>query len=121
MAKQLQTQGECAFCGRASTRGGMARHLRACAKPREVIEAAGHKPGRERPFIHLQVQDKWSSQFWLHLEMDGSATLDDLDAYLRTIWLECCDHLSQFSVGGGAGTRGTGTSGRRTCSSLAWN
>jgi hypothetical protein len=23
--------------------------------------------------------------------------LDDLDHYLRAIWLECCDHLSQFS------------------------
>jgi len=26
--------------------------------------------------------------------------LNDLDRYLRAIWLECCGHLSQFSVGG---------------------
>ena len=32
--------------------------------------------------------------------MRGSATLADLDHYLRAIWLECCGHLSRFSVGG---------------------
>lgn len=99
----IKTQGECAYCGKSSTRGGMARHLRTCAKRKEVVRAADLKPGKSRPFIHLQVRDKWSGEFWLHLEMDGSATLDDLDAYLRTIWLECCEHLSQFSVGGWRG------------------
>ena len=32
--------------------------------------------------------------------MCGSATLEELDHYLRTIWLECCGHLSQFTIGG---------------------
>ncbi|HEY0739028.1 MAG TPA: hypothetical protein VGD69_29180 [Herpetosiphonaceae bacterium] len=49
---------------------------------------------------HLQVQDAWNGDFWLHLEMDGMARLIDLDTYLRAIWLECCGHLSQFSIGG---------------------
>ena len=35
--------------------------------------------------------------------MKGSAKLADLDSYLRAIWLECCGHLSQFSVGGWQG------------------
>jgi hypothetical protein len=35
--------------------------------------------------------------------MRGSATLTDLDRYLRAIWLECCGHLSQFSIGGWRG------------------
>ncbi|MET0395323.1 MAG: hypothetical protein ABW277_00720 [Longimicrobiaceae bacterium] len=97
--RPIKTQGECAYCGKVSTRTGMARHLRTCAKRKEVLRAADLEPGKSRPFIHLQVQDSWSGEYWLHLEMDGSATLDDLDAYLRTIWLECCDHLSQFAVG----------------------
>ncbi len=33
--------------------------------------------------------------------MRGSKTLQDLDTYLRAIWLECCGHMSQFSLGGG--------------------
>jgi len=35
--------------------------------------------------------------------MRGSATLKDLDGYLRAIWLECCGHLSRFSSGGWQG------------------
>jgi len=35
--------------------------------------------------------------------MRGSAPLEKLDAYLRSIWLECCGHLSQFTVGGWGG------------------
>jgi hypothetical protein len=30
-------------------------------------------------------------------------TLKDLDRYLRGIWLECCGHMSQFSIGGWGG------------------
>ena len=38
--------------------------------------------------------------YWLHLETQGSATLEDLDHYLRVIWLECCGHLSSFAMQG---------------------
>ncbi len=48
---------------------------------------------------HLQVRNAYISDFWLHLEMNGRATLKELDQYLRAIWLECCGHISQFSVG----------------------
>ncbi len=43
------------------------------------------------------MEDLASNDFWLHLEMRGSATLEDLDDYLRAIWLECCGHMSQFT------------------------
>jgi hypothetical protein len=36
--------------------------------------------------------------------MRGSASLEDLDEYLRAVWLECCDHLSQFNLGGWRGS-----------------
>lgn len=29
--------------------------------------------------------------------MRGSSSLKQLDQYLRTIWLECCDHLSEYT------------------------
>ena len=60
----------------------------------------------DNPFMlyHLQVRDAYLPDFWLHLEMIGSATLADLDRYLRAIWLECCGHLSRFSIGGWSGS-----------------
>ena len=103
MAQSRHPRGKCVFCGREMTRGGLARHLPACPQRRAAIEEANKKSGKKEELYHLQVQDAWGGDYWLHLEMDGSATLGHLDHYLREIWLECCGHLSQFSVGGWAG------------------
>lgn len=91
------TKGICQFCGRKMTRGGMARHLRACPEREKAIEEANQKRGKEQKLYHLQIQDAWGGAYWLHLEMQGKATLQDLDRYLRAIWLECCGHLSEFT------------------------
>ncbi len=99
MAKGKQSRGACAFCGREMTRGGFYRHLPACPKRDAAIEAAGEKRRPERLY-HLVVEDTYSNVFWLHLEVRGSAKLEDLDRYLRAIWLECCGHLSAFFMGG---------------------
>ncbi len=94
-----QTRGACAFCSKEMTRGGLARHLRACAKRQEAqVEAEKSRRHRQKLY-HLLVHDTWSGVYWLRLEMRGDATLKDLDFYLREIWLECCGHLSQFEIG----------------------
>ena len=38
--------------------------------------------------------------YWLHIEMNAMATLAELDQFLRDIWLECCGHLSEFTING---------------------
>jgi hypothetical protein len=85
------------------SKGGLAQHVGSCPARREAIEVANQKQGRRQPLYHLRVQDAWGGYYWLHLEMNASAKLADLDYYLRAIWLECCGHLSQFSVGGWRG------------------
>ena len=100
MARKQQTRGKCVFCDREMTRGGLARHLRTCPERHEAINAVNQASGEEQPLYHLQVQDAWGGDYWLHLEMKGTATLKDLDYYLRAIWLECCGHMSRFSIGG---------------------
>jgi hypothetical protein len=99
MANGKQSTGSCVYCGKEMTRGGLARHLRSCAQRQQAIAAANAKRGQDQTLYHLQVQDAWSSAYWLHLEMRGNATLKDLDYYLREIWLECCGHLSAFEIG----------------------
>lgn len=96
MARRKQTRGECVFCGKEMTRGGLARHLKTCEERLAAQERAKERP---QTLYHLQVQDAWGGVYWLHLEMRGDATLNDLDEYLRAIWLECCGHLSAFTIG----------------------
>jgi len=100
MSSRKQSRGECVFCGREMTKVGLGRHLKSCAQRQEAIKAA---ESNEQRLYHLQIQDSWSPDFWLHLEAKGTATLQNLDHYLRAIWLECCGHLSQFSIGGWRG------------------
>ncbi|HEX5692897.1 MAG TPA: hypothetical protein VFX76_22955, partial [Roseiflexaceae bacterium] len=62
------------------------------------------KPGKpQEELFYLRMQDAWQGDFWLDVEARGAATLKQIDSYLRAIWLECCGHLSQFSVGGWSG------------------
>ena len=68
-----------------------------------VIAQAERRKARREKLYHLRVQDAWGGDFWLELEMRGAATLKDLDHYLRVIWLECCGHMSRFSIGGWKG------------------
>ena len=79
--------------------GGLSRHLRACAERRAAGERAEGGGGTPQRLLHLLVRDAHGCGCWLHLEMNGQATLWDLDWYLRRIWLDCCGHMSGFRIG----------------------
>ncbi len=97
MARRPQSQGTCLFCGREMAKGGLSRHLPACSEREQAIAKAEESGRPQEELYHLRVQDTWDGVFWLDLEMRGSATLKDLDRYLRAIWLECCGHMSEFA------------------------
>ncbi|NUQ39225.1 MAG: hypothetical protein HUU23_15855 [Caldilineales bacterium] len=105
MSRNPQSRGTCVFCGQELSKAGITRHLTTCAQRQTAIAAAASKPGRSVTLYQLQVLDRTPGYspndpnlFWLHLEIKGNATLEDLDYYLRAIWLECCGHLSAFEI-----------------------
>jgi hypothetical protein len=100
MSQGNPLRGNCIFCGRDFTRGGMVRHLKACSNRAEASATADAGRGKAQRIFHLQVQDAWGGDYWLHLEMNGATTMASLDGYLREIWLECCGHLSTYYIGG---------------------
>ena len=103
MPRGKQSKGECTSCGQEITKSGVTKHLSACPKHQAILQKAERQRVGSEVLYHLRVQDAWRNEFWLDLAMRGSATLKDLDDYLRAIWLECCGHLSRFSVGGWRG------------------
>lgn len=98
MAGKKQSKGNCAFCDKELSKGGMTKHLASCKARKSAIEKAAEKKSKAETLYHLRVQDAYRADFWLNLEMRGSKKLADLDNYLRAIWLECCGHLSEFSL-----------------------
>lgn len=96
MAKRRVPYGKCFFCGQAFAKNAITRHLASCPARQETIAKESGKPAQ---LFHLLAEGRYDPQYWLHLEIPASHTLGDLDDYLRSIWLECCGHLSAFTIG----------------------
>ncbi len=78
----------------------MSRHLAACEKRQAAIKRESQDTkAKKGKLFHLQVEGTYAPMYWMHIEMPASATLAQLDTFLRDIWLECCGHLSQFKIG----------------------
>lgn len=103
MSRKPQSRGRCQYCGEETAKSGMSRHLEKCGKRAQTIRSAEAGKQPEERLWHIRVEDAYARDFWLDLEMRGSAALEKLDVYLRSIWLECCGHLSKFTVGGWGG------------------
>lgn len=103
MPRRPENPGICAFCGETVTKRGASKHPDKCPKWQKSLEAAAASNRSVETLWHLRVQDAYDKDFWLDLEMSGSASLEKLDSYLRFIWLECCGHLSEFTIGGWGG------------------
>lgn len=80
----------CRACGYTGTKASMTKHQATC-------QARQQRGGKAREVFRLRVSGR--GPYWLDIEAAANATLDDIDQFLRGIWLECCGHLSEFSIG----------------------
>jgi len=90
----MTSTGTCNLCGGAFGKAAMTRHLKACQE-KQARPAEG---GKSQKTFWVTASGEWNPEYWLHLEMPASAKLEDLDAFLRDTWLECCGHLSAFTI-----------------------
>ena len=95
----IQSRGQCVFCKKSYAKGGMTRHLQACKARVKAQETLTGKTKSIRSF-HLVAEGLYTPEYWLHLELPATITLEAFDQFLRYIWLECCGHLSAFEIGG---------------------
>jgi len=89
---RLANDGKCGLCGHITAKTQMSRHLASCAPARDG------KGQRDR-FVQLRLEAAGDSRYWLQVEARQDATLKQLDALLRRVWLECCGHMSAFHLG----------------------
>jgi hypothetical protein len=71
----------------------MTRHLASCAPTHDV------KEDEPEPVFRLHVEAAGDPLYWLDVEIKAEARLRVLDRFLRDVWLECCGHLSAFTIG----------------------
>jgi hypothetical protein len=85
-------RGICLLCGHEGTKASLAKHLVSCPAKYDLPNLKSEK------LFRLHVEDLDVGLFWLDVEIKQSATLQELDQFLRDIWLECCGHLSAFDI-----------------------
>jgi hypothetical protein len=78
----------------------MTQHLKTCglAGPKRAAATAPAKlPNRS---FHLFIDVRHAPDYWLHLAVPADESLGSVDYFLRKIWVECCEHLSAFTIEG---------------------
>ena len=84
--------GTCVKCNARITKAAALNHLRDCIPL--------NPPDTSRESFVLRINDRDVYRYWMYVKISGSATLLDLDSFLRDEWLECCGHLSMFDIDG---------------------
>ncbi len=46
----------------------------------------------------LKIFSPDQPEYWLFVELSDNCLLSDLDSFLQDKWLECCGHLSSFTI-----------------------
>lgn len=94
MKEQIKSEGKCFFCGKTFTMAGINRHLAAHLQEK----AASGAPGKSF-LLKVETTKRWgATPYFLSLWMDGETEMQELDSFLRKIWLECCRHRSEFRI-----------------------
>jgi hypothetical protein len=83
MPRSPENRGTCAYCGEVTTKRGVIKHLEKCSKRIEALQSTEASSRPTETLWHLQIQDAYLKDFWLTLE--------------------CCGHLSEFTIGGWRG------------------
>ena len=89
----LFSEGKCLFCNGKFEKKAIGRHLGT-----HLAKMYTGKPGRS---FHLKVDIDTrygDAPYFLHLWVDGDEELGEIDFFLRRIWLECCGHMSAFTL-----------------------
>lgn len=85
--------GTCLLCRAPVTKRKALKHGTEC------LQASGWPIGEE-PSLLIMIQGRHHKEYWLVVLARHDARLGDLDQLIRDVWVECCEHLSSFRIGG---------------------
>jgi len=94
-------KGKCYYCGKEIAKVSVIKHLKLCTKKEEYQEKVKSVGKKRSNLFVLQISDKYNPKdYWIYVSVDENVTLKELDQFLRDIWVECCGHLSVFTIDG---------------------
>lgn len=92
------SEGKCEFCNGTFSKATMTKHLKSCSQRKVMLDTPS--TNQKAKEFHLIVEGRYAPAYWMHLLASANTTLESIDSFLRNIWLECCGHLSAFTIDG---------------------
>lgn len=103
MTTKPTTEGKCLYCNQNISKSLFSKHLQKHLNEKIKINTSG-----KSFLLKVETEKAWgSTPYFLFLWMDGNSNLSVLDDFLRNIWLECCGHMSSFTVVGNKKAKGS--------------
>jgi len=87
----MKSDGECKYCKKVSSAMAISKHLLACEERKKA-----NKDGDKDIFL-IRAS---AGPFFVYFEINADYTLEKIDDFLRDLWLDCCGHLSAFTING---------------------
>ena len=91
-AAKASGRGICLYCEKEYAASGMTKHIRTCG--------AEHRQPGDAEYFMIRVTAADDPNFWMYVDVKKDASLRQLDQFLRDTWVECCGHMSAFTIGG---------------------
>jgi len=85
----MKSDGECKYCKKVYSSTAISKHLLTCDKK-------VNKDGNKDIFL-IRAS---AGPFFVYFEINANDTLEKIDDFLRDLWLDCCGHLSAFTING---------------------
>lgn len=92
-------EGKCYYCGKSINTRTAKRHIKSCIKRLEKVEESKIQSRSFKEKFILKITEKYRKDIYaLYIAIDAMASLEDLDVFIRRVWVECCNHLSSFRI-----------------------
>jgi hypothetical protein len=88
---ELQSEGHCIFCNEYFSQKDINKHLATHLKTKEKED----KGKKTNGYNHIVVE---ADVMFLHLLVRSTCEMEEIDNFLRVIWLDCCGHMSGFHL-----------------------
>ena len=95
----MMIPGICNVCQETLFGSESRSHIARCVETRYGLRATRAALKGRRRTVHISVGSP-EHPHWMELGVRADTTLHELDGFLRSVWLECCGHLSHFDIAG---------------------
>ena len=96
--KIQKTNGICYLYRSVFGKTAMKKHIVQCLQKHLSRKPSGFPVPIQTRLFTILVSGSFMHEYWMFFEVPSNSLLRGADNFLRNIWVECCGHLSSFTI-----------------------